>query len=224
MDKVAKEHEHLLGYWHHRDRDKLKTVTHPIQAWYLTATSGSGGNRVGVTFAYIDSPSSKGAVGNTKPGVAGRQPSGYAYDDEENDRAPTGCGDKPAFTVCLSSEFAHVLVVVDTSKAKDYGAGVLSDYVTMLALAQPKSLDACNALPSVIDLFAKGCPGSGGMDGLTRGDVAYLTALYATDLEARKAGQETDISGRMADMLIKADASDRQATFGGVAVKTSAAK
>ena len=39
-------------------------------------------------------------------------------------------------------------------------------------------------LPSVVDLFSKGCPGDSGMDGLTRADVAYLTALYRMDLQA----------------------------------------
>ena len=47
LDQLAGQQEHLLGYWHHRDRDKLKVVTHPIQAWYVTATNGSGGNTVG---------------------------------------------------------------------------------------------------------------------------------------------------------------------------------
>jgi hypothetical protein len=223
LDKVAKEHEPLLGYYHHSDRDRLKTVTHPIQAWYVTATGGSGGNRVGMTFAYIDSPSSKGAVGNTKPGVAGLQPFGFAYDDEFNNRNPTGCGDKPAFSVCLASEFAHIMVVVDIGKVQGMSLPALEDYVVMLTMAQPRSLDACNALPSVIDLFAKGCPGDG-KDGLTRGDVAYLTSLYKIDLELRKGGQETDIADRMADMLLKADAKERLAAWGGAPTKTSAGK
>jgi hypothetical protein len=222
MDRVAAQHEQLLGYWHHRDRDQLKTVTRPIEARYVTGTGGAGGNTTGMTFEFIETYNPQGAAPppNLPGGVAGRQPHGYQYDDEDNFRGTTGCGDKSKFTACLTSEFAHVLVVVDTNRMADYGPGLIADYVVMVALAQPKSLDGCNVLPSVIDLFSKGCPNFG-MDGLTRADVAYLTALYKTDLEARKAGQETDIAGKMADMLLKANSADRLATFGGATVRTS---
>jgi hypothetical protein len=145
-------------------------------------------------------------------GTYGRQPNGFQYDDEDHDRGITGCADS-RFSICLSSEFQHVLVIVDTNRVKDLPTGVLADYVTMLSLSQPKSLDGCNVLPSVVDLFSKACADVA-MDGLTRTDVAYLTALYKTDLEARKAGQQTDIAGRMADMLLKARVADRKAIWG----------
>jgi hypothetical protein len=210
LDKVAKEHELLLGYWHHRDRDKLKAVTHPIQSWYVTGTGGAGGNVAGATFAFVESGGiAVGmAPGPVPQGTVGRQVHGFQIDDETDDRGPTGCGDNPHFTACLSSEFQHVLVVVDLSKAASQPLDSIADYVVMLVMSQPKSLDGCNVLPSVVDLFAKGCV-SDGKEGLTRADVAYLTALYGTDLEAKKTGQLTDISGRMADMLLKANASDR---------------
>ena len=221
MDRVANQHEQLLGYWHHRDRDKLKTVTRPIQAWYVTGTGGSGGDTTGMTFEYLETYGPHMAPPPNLPGgPAGKQPHGFQYDDEQNDRGTTGCGDKAKFTGCLTSEFQHVLVVVDTQRMQDYGAGLISDYVVMVALAQPKSLDGCNVLPSVIDLFSQGCPNFG-MEGLTRADVAYLTALYKIDLEARKGGQQTAMAEKMADMLLKASAAERLATFGGAAVKTS---
>jgi hypothetical protein len=218
MDQVADEHERLLGYWHHRDRDKLKTVTRPVQAWYVTGTGGDGGDVVGPAFESMmkDSPATRPRIG-----TFGNMPHGFQYDDEETYwYGSTGCGDKAAFTACLTSEFQSVLVVVDTERMQDYGPGLISDYVVMLSLAQPKSLDGCNVLPSVLDLFSQGCANFG-MEGLTRADVAYLTALYKTDLEARKFAQQTDIAGRMADMLLKANATDRLATFGGATVKTS---
>jgi beta-lactamase regulating signal transducer with metallopeptidase domain len=202
LDRVAAEHERMLGYWHHRDRDRLKAVTHPIQAWYVTGTGGDGGNVVGLTFA----------TGNTAAvGATGGQPHGFQIDDEDNAWwGPTGCGDKSKFTACLTSEFQSVLVVVDTGKAQDAGLGQIADYVAMLAMAQPRSLDGCNSLPSVIELF---CGGRLGGVGLTRADVAYLTALYKTDLQARKAVQQRDIADRMADLLIRADARDRLAAL-----------
>jgi hypothetical protein len=224
LDRVAGQHEQLLGYWHRRDRNKLKTVTHPIQSWYMTATGGAGGNTVGMTFETVEvgTPAS-GSPAPAPRDEGGRQPHGFQIDDEDNQRAPTGCGDNPHFTACLTSEFQHVMVVVDFSKVQGLALGPIADFVTMLALAQPKSLDGCNALPSVVDLFSQTCAGNA-MNGLTRADVAYLTALYKTNLEARKAGQQTDIADKMADMLLKADASDRLAAFGGAAAKPSAGK
>jgi len=224
LDKVAAEHEHLLGYWHHRDRDKLKAVTHPIQAWYVTGTGGDGGGTAGMTFATIISEGAAGSVGTqAKTGTAGRQPHGFQLDDEDNvGPGPTGCGANAHFTVCLTSEFQHVLVVVDTAKAKDFSPALIADYVVMVAMAQPKSLDGCNALPSVIDLFVQGCPGASGQDGLTRADVAYLTSLYKIDLQSKKMGQMDDIAGRMADMLIKAGASERLAIQAADTGKTGA--
>jgi hypothetical protein len=215
MDRVADKQELLLGYWHHKDRDKLKQVTHPIQAWYVTGTAGGGGQTAAVTFVFIETYGIAGAPsGATAPtavpvGAVGRQPHGMRLDDEDDPRGVTGCGDNTHFTACLTSEFQHVLVVVDTSKAGSYPPGLIADYVTMVALSQPRSLDGCNVLPSVIDLFSKACPGESGQDGLTRADVAYLTGLYKMDLQARKRGQMTEIADRMADMLLKANKADQ---------------
>jgi hypothetical protein len=221
MDKVADEHERLLGYWHHRDRDKLKTVTRPVQAWYVTGTGGSGTDTVPLEFEFVKAGGQAGTNQPPRRGTVGRQPHGFQYDDEDNYWwGSTGCGDNPHFTACLTSEFQDVLVVVDTRRMGDYGPGLISDYVVMLSLAQPKSLDGCNVLPSVLDLFSQGCSNFA-MEGLTRADVAYLTALYKTNLEGRKAVQQTDIAEKMADMLLKANATDRLATFGGATVKAS---
>lgn len=208
LDQVAATHEDMLGYWHRRDRDTLKAVTHPIQAWYRTATIGNGGT-AGAAFAVADT--SPGSAG-TPAGTIGRQATGELIDDPDA-RAPTGCGDS-RFSGCLKSVFDHVLIMVDTNAVQGAPAGLVADYVAMLAMAQPKSLDGCNALKSVIDIYARGCAGREAPDGLTRADVAYLTSLYKTDPEAKHMSQQTDIAGRMAGMLLKADTADRVATWG----------
>jgi hypothetical protein len=205
IDKVAREDELMLGYWHRSERAKLTTITRPVQAWYVTGTGGADVDTVGLVF------STSGGSG-TVPGGMKRPPNGFQYDDEDNFQGRAGCGDS-RLTSCLSSEFQHVLVIVDTNRVQDYPAGLIADYVVMLTMVQPKSLDGCNVLPSVIDLFSKGCANFG-MDGLTRADVAYLTALYKIDLEARKTSQQDEIAARMADMLLKARAADRQAIWG----------
>ena len=219
LDRVAGQSEQLLGYWHHRDRDKLKTVIYPVQAWYVTGTAGSGGGTAGMAFMNVDTwgDAVNGvldyAPGPAEAGAVGNQPHGDMVDDENNGRSPTGCADSK-FSSCLLSQFLQVLVVVDTNRVQDYPPGLIADYVVMVSMAQPKSLDGCNVLPSVIDLFSAACPDAG-KDGLTRADVAYLTALYKIDLQSKRSGQETDIANRMADMLLKANAADRLAKWGG---------
>jgi hypothetical protein len=40
MDLVANKRERILGYYYVHDKKALKTVTRPIQSWYVTATNG----------------------------------------------------------------------------------------------------------------------------------------------------------------------------------------
>jgi hypothetical protein len=189
MDLLTKKREYLLGYYHRHEHDRLKKVTRPIQAWYVTATRGEGGSVAGALFG----------------GVSGLQLKSDVIDDPENP-PPASCGDNPHFTACLKSEFRNVFIVADSKALEGKGAGLLSDYLAMLALSQPKSLDGCNALPSVIDLFAPtACPGRDTPDGLTPADAAYLTALYMSDPEGKKNMEQTDISLRMAKILVNAN-------------------
>ena len=185
MDAVYKRREQLLGYYHRADGKRLKTVTHPIQAWYVTATLGSGGdpeNRFQSEREVIDDPDNLG---------------------------PDGCGINHFFTACVQGELKNILVVADTKALEGKDLGLIADYLVMLTLSQPKSLDACNVLASVLDVLAKGCTGRDAPDGLTAGDAAYLTALYSADPESRKWAEQSDIARRMAKILIGAAAAKR---------------
>ncbi|MEI9890002.1 MAG: hypothetical protein WDN45_04605 [Caulobacteraceae bacterium] len=182
LDQLYKRREYMLGYYHRHDGVRLKKVTMPIQAWHVTATIGGWG------------------------GVAGAeaQPHSEVIDDPEN-MPPAGCGINHAFTACLQGVFKNVFVIVDNSFLGDKSLGLVTDYLAMVALAQPRSLNGCSDLSSVIDLFAKAaCPGRDAPDGLTPADASYLTALYSADPEQKKWAAESDISGRMAKILIKA--------------------
>jgi hypothetical protein len=188
VDNYVKGREWILGY-NYLDAS-AKTVTRPIQAWYVTATVGAGGGNTGWQFAYTGVPSQ----------VAGNP---AQLNDKVIDRpggwSPTGRGDS-TLTSGLRSEIVNVFAVVDTSKAESKSVGVLSDYLAMLVLSQPRSIGACQPLPSVTDLFVEGCAG-GAPDGLTAADAAFLTALYQANPEARKVNMQSDIAGRMARML-----------------------
>ena len=199
LDEVAKKEEQVLGFHYPSGLKALKTVTRPIQAWYMTATRG-GTNLAGMAFAYLD------GHGGPGPSSWRHQPKQEVIDAPENG-PPTSCGDNPHFTACLKGVFKNVLMVADTNMVQGKDVGAVADYMAMLALSQPRSLDGCYALPSVIDLMAKtACPGRDPPDGLTPADAAYLTALYSADLEAKKAGEQGDIARRMAAILIKANA------------------
>jgi hypothetical protein len=201
LDEVAAHREQALGFHYPDQLKQLKTVTHPIQAWYVTATAGGGGDSAVLTDTYI--------TGIAPTGLWGAQPHEEVIDDPDN-RPPTACGDSPHFNVCLESRIKNVFMVVDSSVVQGKDTGLLADYMTMLALSQSKSLDGCNALPSIIDLFGKtACPGRDAPDGLTPADATYLTALYASDPQSRITSEESDIAGRMASLLIKANAAHR---------------
>ena len=200
MDKVADSREEVLGYYHRHEHDKLKTVTRPIQAWYMTATNSFAGPNGGLASATIATQTGAGA------NAFNFQPKAEVIDDPNNP-GPVGCGDSPPFTHCLQSELDNVLIVVDTSRLKDQTLGPVTDYLSMLALSQPKSLDGCAALPSVIDLLGPSCRDRSAQDGLTPADAAYLTALYAADLGSNEQFEQSDISSRMASILVKANRS-----------------
>jgi hypothetical protein len=182
LDWVAQHRDSVLGFHYVRDTEDLKKITRPIQAWYETSTRSDGlQGTAGLAF-----------------GVAANE----TIDNPVN-AAPAGCGDS-RFSSCLQSVFSNVLVFVDNSRLNGRDVGAMADYLAMLVLSQPRSLDGCAAFPSIIDLLAPNCPAHIEPDGLTSADMAYLKALYGADLEARRTSEESDIASRMARSLIKA--------------------
>jgi hypothetical protein len=211
LDMVAEKEEQVLGYHSRGQLKSLKTVTRPIQAWYMTASRGAAdiaGAMQGIN------ASAGGGPGGLPPlaqfsAIPGVQTANEVVDAPENG-TPAGCADKPHFTSCMTGVFKNVLIVADNRMVSGKNAGAVADYLAMLALSQPRSLDGCNALPSIVDLLAKAaCSGRDAPGGLTPADAAYLTALYSADLEAKKAGETSDISNRMARILIKASTGGR---------------
>ena len=171
MDLVAKKRELVLGYYHRHDHDRLKQVTRPIQAWYVTAVR----------------------IRDRRAIVA----------DPENQTG--GCSIEERVFACPESMYENALVVADSRALKGRDVGLLSDYLVMLTLGPPRALDGCMSLPSVIDaLSAASCPHDR-PDGLTPGDAAYLMALYKANLNYTAQFAETDISQRMAKILINAN-------------------
>ncbi len=201
LDKVAKANELALGFHWRSDLKKVKTVTHPIQAWYKTATRARGD--MGALFA----ADLKDRDGNrVNPSDFFPSTGSFETVDTPENPGPVGCAGS-LITDCTRTLFKNVLVVVDSRAAAGKTLGTLADYVAMMALSQAKSLDGCAALPSVMDLMAKApCPGRDPPNGLTDTDIAFLTGLYFSDPETKAVQQQVEIAARMTRLLIKAGA------------------
>lgn len=172
LNEYTRRANWALGYHYASQTEELATVRHPIQAWYVTATQSSSFSALapGATgLALIDS-----AYGSTPPGDPGSR-----------------------LTSHLSSEFFHVLVVVDLHKVEGYELGPVSDYIAMLVLSQPQSLEDCSDLPSILDLWSPACGTRPKPLALTPADAAYLKALYDINMEANYSFERSGISTRM---------------------------
>ncbi len=192
LDGVIKTNDRLLGDPTSGTKS-AKTVTLPIQAWYQTNGRELAANNVGSLKALADYRAE--GWGRLKTPVL------YQGCGPGQSTCPSTMGADYGVGCCSGSpqqepiggwpdeeprQFQNVLMIVDLKRTGGMTLGLISDYATMLALAQPKSLGDCQALPSITDLFAA-CPGRGAPEGLTLADTAYLHALYAADHQQRGA-------------------------------------
>lgn len=188
MDMVADRRDWLLGYYHSHLANQLKRVTHPIQSWYVTTTLSSDSGAAVLAMNHL------GQFTHARAGQI----------DDPDIQGPSGCA-ASHFTSCLQSQFFNVFIVADSKALEGKELGLVEDYMVMLALSEPRSLNVCSGFASVIDLFAKpGCDHPT-PDGLTPADAAYLTSLYQADLRAKRWGEQGEISLRMTRMLLKAN-------------------
>ena len=178
------------------------TVTRPIQAWYLTN---------GAEYAQNSTTDLKALVlYQSPPTTQQEQLWGAQAAGNPNNSSPYPSSDQQwiAGDGQFLRRFLHVMVIIDLRRTGNTKLSLLTDYAAMLALSQPRSLDHCNVLPSITDLFAGPCTGRGVPDLLTPADAAYLAALYAPGREQPGFGlprtgsqQDTDIAERMARIL-----------------------
>jgi hypothetical protein len=203
------------------DTRDVKTDTLPIQAWYVTneayaanGSSGDDGLKVRVRYQAMATPChcDLGNSGNTAGVNGGFQggayiPPGSSWGNNPWSQnfsgggwtAPAGAGGGGGRAPALRDrQFLNAFVIVDLKRVGNRSLGLISDYVAMVALAEPRDLEHCNALPSVTDLFLE-C-GRPAPDGLTSADAAYLTALYQRGKKAEPA-KDSVIAERMANVL-----------------------
>jgi len=198
MDAVARERSLLLGFHYAAATRRLATVTHPVEARYLTSSQGAGGD------ATLD-VASGAPMGGGSAMITG------PTDLTDAGSMPGGCAGS-RLTQCLRSLFTNVLIVVNAPAMEGRQIGPIADYIAMLALSQARSLDACGGLPSILDLMAAACAGSAPST-WTDSDIAYLTALYKVDLTTAMGLEKDNIAAQMtgADGVSPPSRSDRRA-------------
>ena len=177
LDNVRKNQEDYLGYHANAAQAaRLARVTHTVQAWYATGTIDSNGSvqgdlkRRGMPFC-MDEPECRIVTDVPPSAVTGS-------------RLNNG----------LHSGFLNVIIVADRGKLLDQEIGAVADYIAVLALSQPGSLDDCAALPSILNLLAKDCAPP---PELTAADESYLRALYRMTPDALLSAQRGEIVYQM---------------------------
>lgn len=170
----------ILGVHYVHEAKLLTRVTHPIQGWYVTATRYDENS--------IEPVSGIDRQGNTTPLDVKKNPTL----DDAYFNAPEAKPLGSNIPMRRISAIANALVVADLTKVGGQEIGPIADYITMLVLSEPSSLDACNAFLSILDLMASDCQGRAKPTALTDSDWAYLKGLYAADLGARTVSEQKD--------------------------------
>ena len=172
LDRIARKSPELLGY-SQRPAD-LRTLHHPIEARYLTGTRSFTTLTTSVD-GHTPTIRSGLQIDNQWDPVIGQAGSHLGHHNR--------------------SEFARVTVIVDTSALREHSLQSIADYIAMLVLTRT-GLDGCNALSSILDLLSPDC-GARPPPHHTGADLAYLKALYASNLEVRLNLERGELHDRM---------------------------
>jgi len=178
LDNVRKDHELYLGYASNGSKaDKLAIVTHPIQAWYTTASK----DVLGIT--KIDNARTVGLGDKTDIAIS------LSMGSVTGSRTRDG----------RKSTLYHVIIAVDPAKLADHEIGGVADYISFLALSQPVSLDRCQELPSIMNMQVPNCAAITAE--MTQNDLAFLRGLYKIPLDGYFGMQKDGIGYEMKRVL-----------------------
>ena len=191
LDWLEKHKPGLLGFYR-GSRKKAATMTHAIQAWYVTGTRAVGGMSASMLPGSND-PGATDPTGNsTGAAIRGSGSNGSPVTVDTN-LSPMFGSSGNTLGGSLHSEMMNVIILVDSNKVGPYSLRTLANYIAMLALTHA-SLDDCSDLPSIMDLLSSGCGSRTPSSVLTEADGAFLQALYSVNPE---------IKGKMHDRMLK---------------------
>lgn len=178
LTDIAKRRDILFGFHFVSQMKALSTFNRPIQAWYVTRTEDTTGNKV--LELYDPAPcvsSSMGLCDVKSPAVIGRAGSRLGND--------------------LSSDLVHSLVIADANKVAGQKIDAVADYVAVLALSRWQGLERCTSLPTILNLMADGCDAEDRPEAATPADLALLAGLYQVNPRETGALQRATIAGAM---------------------------
>jgi hypothetical protein len=185
LDDTRQNHEDYLGYYgSNHQADALAKVTRPIQAWYASATIDSRGIPI------RDSSKFAGAPHCLDP------PKCYVFTSAEMVRAESS-----RLTDGLRSGLFNVIIVANPKRLGEAEIGTLADYITFLALAQARSLDDCESLPSILNFLASGCASATSTREISDSDLGYLRGIYHMTADAMLGMQQDEIAYQMKQTL-----------------------
>jgi hypothetical protein len=186
LDEVRATKSWLLGYHDAAQEKQLSTVSHAVQAWYMTQTVDSRGgvftdDKLHPEGIYLQVRTSSAPTGNTLqfPSAHVEYWNGSHLGDERR------------------SELMHVLVVVDLAKVDGIQLSAVADNVAMLSLAQTSAFEVCQPLTSIANLTTPGCDARLKTDKVSASDLAYLHALYSIDLRDSLIQQQGELAFKM---------------------------
>ena len=159
LDGVRDTKPFFLGYHDAAQEKRLATVSHAVQAWYMTQTVDSRGG------IYTDDK---------------LHPEGLNVGSLQAPNAHIEYWSGSRLGDARRSELMHALIVVDLDKVNGIKLSAVTDNVAMLALAQTAAFDVCQPVVSIANLTAP-CDAALKADALSSSDQAYLHALYAID-------------------------------------------
>jgi hypothetical protein len=171
LDDIAKHRDVLFGFHFMAETKKITTFSRPVQAWYLTRTEDTTGNKVlelydpmpCITSSPLAPPCDVKA-----PAIIGKAGSRLGVD--------------------LSSELVHALIIADANKVAGEKIDAVADYIAVLALSRWQGLERCSGLPTILNLMADGCDAEDRPEAATPEDLALLVGLY--QVNAREAGSQ----------------------------------
>jgi hypothetical protein len=179
----------ILGMHYVHEAPQLLEVTHPIQSWYITGTRMDENAITPVSTTRMDQTTMPSD--DKTPNI-----------DDAYHRGPDRVGLGSRIPGRRISSIVNVLIIADIKQVGGHEIGPVADYIAMLALSEPRSLDQCNELPSILDLMSPDCSSRPKPDKLTDSDMAYLKGLYAADLGATtNSMQKHSIENGMEDEL-----------------------
>jgi len=102
----------------------------------------------------------------------------------------------------VHSDIYNALIVVDAKAILGRSIGSIADYVAVLALTMASAPERCGTLPSILDMLLPNCADKEHLTGITSGDLAFLRALYNTDLEVVLPLERSSIDGSMTRQFV----------------------